>query len=109
MKVTKAQLKQLIKEEIKKTLEGLKREHAATLVDLYEFSNLVRSGERETRVTGIDVSSATKIPVTMTLSLVDEEPVTTLTGGTTVPIPDDLLGRPFNVAQFSEYTFVLNH
>jgi hypothetical protein len=109
MKVTKLRLKQVIKEEIKKTLEGLKREHAAILVDLYEFSNLVQSGERETRIAGVDISSATKIPVTMTLSLVDEEPVTTLTGGTTVPIPDDLLGRPFNVAQFSKYTFVLNH
>jgi hypothetical protein len=107
MKVTKATLKKIIKEEIKKTFEDLKRARNTTLLDLYEFSNLVQSGEREARVTGMDMSSGTKTPITMTLSLVDEEPVTTLTGGTRVPVPDDLLGRPFNVAQFAEYIFVL--
>ncbi|HHZ96769.1 MAG TPA: hypothetical protein EYN67_14750 [Flavobacteriales bacterium] len=109
MKVTKANLKRIIKEEIKKTFEDLKRARNTTLLDLYEFSNLVQSGEREARVTGMDMSSGTKAPITMTLSLVDEEPATTLSGGTKVAVPDDLLGQPFNVAQFSKYTFVLKH
>ena len=107
MKITKTELKQIIKEELQKTLEGLSRKRNYTLVDLYEFSNLVQSGERETRITGMDMSSGTKIPVTMILSLADEEPATMLKAGTAVPVPDDLLGQPFNVAQFAEYTFVL--
>ena len=115
MKITKANLKQIIAEELKKTLEGLSRRRDATFVDLYEFSQLVQSGEESVKVTGMDVSSGTKIPVTMTLSLSSErysasrDAQSLVNTGKGVPVPDDLLGTPFYITQLGqEYVFILN-
>ena len=118
MKITRTQLKQIITEELKKTLEGLSRKKNYTFVDLYEFSSLYleakKGGPTSVSVTGVDVSSATKIPITMTLSLADEEPIETLTsGGDGVPVPDSLLGKPFSVVNISagagiQQSFVLS-
>ena len=115
MKVTKRQLKQIIVEELKKTLEGLSRKRNYTFVDLYEFSQLAMSGEESAKVTGVDVSSGTKIPVTMTLSMSpkpyieDREAQSLGNTGKGVPVPDELLGTPFFIPQLGqEHVFILN-
>ena len=116
MKVTTLRLKQIIKEELHKTFEALKKTENAILVDLYDFSNLVTSGASpgdSVKISGVATISSpqglTKDPITMTLTLVDEEPEETIVAGTTVPVKEELVGRPFNVTQFNEYTFVLNY
>ena len=115
MKITKANLKQIIAEELKKTFEGLSRKHGATFVDLYEFSQLAMSGEESVKVTGMDVSSGTKIPVTMTLSMSpkpyieDREAQSLGNTGKGVPVPDELLGTPFYIPQLGQkYVFILS-
>tara|TARA_R110002074_G_scaffold45950_1_gene118725 strand:- start:395 stop:745 length:351 start_codon:yes stop_codon:yes gene_type:complete len=115
MKVTKTQLRQIIAEELKKTLEGLSRKRGYTLVDLFEFTNLYQSGEKSVKVTGMDVSSGTKIPVTMTLSMspkrysADREAQSLVNTGKGVPVPDELLGTPFYITNLGqEYVFILS-
>ena len=110
MKITKSQLKTIIAEEIQKTLEGLSRMRNYTFVDLYEFTELVQGGGGTAQVSGIDVSSGTKIPVTMILSVTEGEATQALKNtGKGVPVPDELLGTPFSVAQLGrKYVFVLD-
>ena len=110
MKITKLDLKKIIAEEIKKTLEGLSRMRNYTFIDLYEFAQLVQDGSGTAQVSGIDVSSGTKIPVSMTLSVAEGEAAEALeNSGKGVPVPDELLGTPFYVLQLGpEYVFVLD-
>jgi hypothetical protein len=107
MKLTKRTLRKLIKEEFNTFFEDLKKTRTHTLVSLYEFSKLVMSGERQASVTGMDTSAGVKTPIKMTLSLVSEEPVTSLVSSHHVAVEDDMLGQPFSVTQLGAYVFVL--
>ena len=109
MRLTKSQLKKIIKEECSAFFESLKKTRTHTLVDLYEFSNLVMSGEQQASVTGMDTSAGVKTPIKMTLSLVSEEPVTSIVSSHHVAVGDDMLGQPFSVTQIGDYVFILNY
>jgi len=107
MKITKKQLKQIIKEELGRVFEGYEKRPDGVLVDLYEFSNLVTGAESQVTITAKD--SRSKAPETMTLSLVEEEASTTARVlGSTAFVTTDMLGAPFNVKRLGKYTFVLS-
>ena len=107
MKLIMENWKRFLKKEREILVEGLKKEAKGVLVDLFEFSNLVM-GESDGAIAGLDVAQGMKAPVSMTLSLTEEPAVQTLKSGNQVFVPSELLGQPFKVLQFEDYTFILN-
>ena len=69
MKLTKTKLKTIIKEEIKKVVEGFEKpgEHGL-YIDLYEITNLWTGAEETVDVAGIDTSAGVKSPASLRLS-----------------------------------------
>jgi len=107
MKLIMENWKRFLKKETEILVEDLKKEAKGVLVDLFEFSNLA-VGESDGTITGLDVAQGMKTPVSMTLSLTEEPPVQKLPPGNQVFVPNELLGQPFTVIQFEDYTFILN-
>ena len=108
MKLTKTKLKTIIKEEIRKVVEGFKKQgEEGIFVDLFEFTNLVTGGENEATVTGIDTSMGVKAPMNLTLTRSDEPPVRTLKFSDKVYVPTELFGQPVEVPQVPG-SFIVN-
>ena len=108
MKLIMENWKRFLKKETENLVEGLTKEAKGVLVDLFEFSQLAM-GRSEGAITGFDVSQGMKSPVSMTLSLTEDPSVgPPLPPGPKVFVSSELIGQPFKVMQFEDYTFILN-
>ena len=114
MKITKTKLKQIIKEELRSIFEGAKKTTRGYEIDLFEFSKLVTSGERQAQISGMSVESGpagtSKVPFTLVLSVTDEPAVAKASSGSSAAYIDtDLIGKPFSVQAFGRgHTFIVS-
>jgi hypothetical protein len=124
MKLTKTQLKAIIKEEVQKVLQeqGVEIDrHNNFLIDWWYFTNLAESsitgGETETTISSVPKpkkswEQQTEPATTLKLSLIDEEPVGELPiiGGSKVMVKPDQLNQPVRLLHrdLAEYTFIIS-